>query len=152
MVNFVEKMKPLLFAHLESAERKAYEKQMRGCADLTPEFFYNQASYLAPEKSLRILVSRTYELEALYELYDELELSIPEKFQRELAEGEKEAWYKRMEEAHEKYGGMVQVRKTDPLYPDDISELRINYFSGTYVTVPLSSTRGLILEQKSRQR
>ena len=32
---------------------------------------------------------------------------------------------------------MVQVRKTDPLYPDDISELRINFFSGTYVTVPL---------------
>ncbi|MBD5169560.1 MAG: hypothetical protein HDT20_05520 [Oscillibacter sp.] len=137
----MEKMKPL-FAHLESAERKAYEKQMRGCADLTPEFFYNQASYLASEKSLRILVSRTYELEAIYELYDELEIPLPDKFQRELAEGEKEVWYKRMKEAHIKYGGAVQVRKTDPLYPDDISELRINFFSGTYVTVPLGE--GLI--------
>ena len=137
----MEKMKPI-FAHHDSAEHKAYKRQMRGCADLTPEFLCNQASYLALEKSFLIMVNGSYELEAIYELYDELEIPLPDKFQRELADGEKEAWYERMKEAHGRYGPAIQVRKLEPLYPGDISELRINYFSGTYVTVPLGE--GLI--------
>ena len=137
----MEKMKPI-FAHHDSAEHKVYKRQMRGCADLTPEFLCNQASYLALEKSFLIMVNGSYELEAIYELYDELEIPLPDKFQRELADGEKEAWYERMKEAHGRYGPAIQVRKLEPLYPGDISELRINYFSGTYVTVPLGE--GLI--------
>ena len=137
----MEKMKPI-FAHHDSAEHKAYKRQMRGCADLTPEFLCNQASYLALEKSFLIMVNGSYELEAIYELYDELEIPLPDKFQRGLADGEKEAWYERMKEAHGRYGPAIQVRKLEPLYPGDISELRINYFSGTYVTVPLGE--GLI--------
>jgi len=134
-------MKPY-FAHAENAERKAYTAQICGCADLAPEFFYNQASYLAAEKSFLISVSQTYEMETIYELYDELDIPVPEKFQRKLADGEKKAWYEQMKKAHKKYGSAIQVRKLDPLYLDDISELKIDYFSGTYVTVPLGE--GLI--------
>lgn len=125
------------FAHLDSTEHKAYRKQMQGCADLMPKFFYNQVSYLAAERLLRITVSRTYELEAMYELYDELEIPVPEKFQKKISEEEREAWYEQMRMVHRRFGGSVQVKETIPLYPGMISETRINYFSGTSVTVPL---------------
>ncbi len=132
----MEKMKTI-FAHHDSVEHKAYKKQMRGCADLTPEFFYNQASYLSAEGAFQIYVNGTYELEAIYELYDELEIPVPEKFQGELSEEEREVWYERVRTAHKKYGAMFQVQEAMPLYPGDISEAKINYFSGTKVTVPL---------------
>lgn len=132
----MEETKPL-FAHLDSAEHKAYKTQMRDCADLIPEFFYNQASYLSAEGAFQIYVSRTYELEAIYELYDELAISVPEKFQRKLSAEERKTWYERMRAAHKKYGNIFQVREAEPLYPGDISEVTINYFSGTTVIVPL---------------
>lgn len=132
----VEKMKPT-FAHLDSAGRKAYQRQMRSCADLVPEFFCNHTSYLPTEKSFLITVSRTYELEAIYELYEKLETPAPEKFQRKVSEEERETWYERARTAYKKFGSMIQVREAAPIYPGDISETRINYFSGTSVTMPL---------------
>lgn len=132
----MEKMKPM-FAHLDSAEHKAYQRQMRGCADLIPECFYNCVSYLPTEKSLLITVSRSYELEAVYELYDELEIPVPGKLQGKLSEEKRKAWYEKARTAYRKFGSAVQVRETTPIYPGDISEIRINYFSGTSVTVPL---------------
>ena len=132
----MEEMKPL-FAYLDSAERKAYRTQMEGCADLIPELFFNQASYLSPERAFQIYVSCTYELEAICELYDELEIPVPEKFQRTLSEEERDAWYKMRLAAHKRYGEMFRVKAAVPFYPGDISEVRINYFSGTTVTIPL---------------
>ena len=132
----MEKTKPM-FAHLDSVEHKTYQRQMRGCADLIPECFCNYVSYLPAEKSFLISVSRSYELEAIYELYDELEIPVPERMQRKLSEEERKAWYERARTIHRKFGSAVQVREATPIYPDDISETRINYFSGTSVTIPL---------------
>lgn len=84
-----------------------------------------------------VSVSRTYELEAIYELYEELDIPVPEKLQRKLSDEEREAWYEWMRTAHKKYGNVFRVREAMPIYPGDISEIRINYFSGTSVTVPL---------------
>ena len=89
------------------------------------------------EKSFLISVSRTYELEAMYELYDELEIPVPEKWQRQLSEEERKAWYEGARAAHRKFGSAVQVREAASVYPGDISEAKINYFSGTVVTMPL---------------
>ena len=132
----MEETKPF-FAYLDSAERKAYRTQMAGCADLIPEFFLNQTSYLSTEKAFQVYVISTYELETIYELYDELEIPVPEKFQRELSEEERNVWYERARAAHRKYGDMFRVKEVVPFYPGDISETKINYFSGTTVTVPL---------------
>ena len=97
----MEKMKPM-FAHLDSAEHKAYRRQMRGCADLIPECFYNCVSYLPTENTFLISVSRTYELEAMYELYDELEIPVPEKLQGKLSEEKRKAWYEKARTAYRK--------------------------------------------------
>ena len=132
----MEKMKPM-FAHLDSAEHKAYRRQMRGCADLIPECFYNCVSYLPTEKTFLISVSRTYELEAMYELYDELEIPVPEKLQGKLSEEKRKAWYEKAWTAYRKFGSAVQMREAESIYPGDISEIRINYFSGTSVILPL---------------
>ena len=132
----MEEIRPM-FAHLDSMEHKEYQRQMRGCADLIPECFHNNVSYLPTEKSFWISVSRAYELEAIYELYEELDISVPEKLQRKLSGEEREAWYERMQTARRKYGNVFRVREAMPVYPGDISETRINYFSGTSVTVPL---------------
>ena len=126
-----------MFARLDSTEYKEYRRQMRGWADLTPECFHNNVSYLPTEKSFWISVSQAYELETVYALYEELDIPVPEKLQRKLSEEEREAWYERMRTAHRKYGNVFQIREAMPVYPGDISETRISYFSGTSVTVPL---------------
>lgn len=132
----MENLKPR-FARTESSEHKEYKAKITGCADLTPTFFNNHATYIPTERSLYISVSKVYELEAIYELYDELDMSVPEKFQRVPTASEKEAWHQQMQKAHKRYGDSIQVNVASPLYPDDPSELRINYFSGTDITVPL---------------
>lgn len=129
----MEEIRPM-FAHLDSIEHKEYQRQMQGCADLIPECFHNNISYLSTEKLLWISVSRAYELEAIYELYEELDISVPEKLQKKLSKEEREAWYERMQTAYRKYGNVFQVRETMPIYPGDISVTRINYFSGASVT------------------
>lgn len=100
-------------------------------------FFAIIHPYLPTEKSFLITDSRTYELEAIYELYEKLETPAPEKFQRKVSEEERETWYERARTAYKKFGSVIQVREAAPIYPGDISETRINYFSGTSATVPL---------------
>ena len=112
----MEEIRPM-FARLDSTEYKEYQRQMQGCADLTPECFHNNVSYLPTEKSFWISVSRAYELETVYELYEELYIPIPEKLQRKLSEEERKAWYERMRTAHRKYGNVFQVREAMPVYP-----------------------------------
>ena len=115
----VEKMKPI-FVHHEGSKHKAYQRQMRSCSDLIPECFLNQVSYLPVEKSCLITVSRAYELEAVRELYDELESPVPEKLQRKLLEEERKAWYGRARAAHAKFGSAIQVREAMPIHPGRI--------------------------------
>ena len=96
----MEKMKPI-FVHHEGSKHKAYQRQMRSCSDL-------------------ITVSRAYELEAVRELYDELESPVPEKLQRKLLEEERKAWYGRARAAHAKFGSAIQVREAMPIHPGRI--------------------------------
>lgn len=118
----------------ESAD---YYSQWNGCADLSPSFFENRVSYFAEEKKLYIQVSPVYEFEAMFDLYEDLEYPIPEKYQTEPTEQEVESWRGRLQEIRRKFGRTFLVNSPDPLYPHDASEQRINAFSGTTIVVPL---------------
>lgn len=118
----------------ESAD---YHSQWNGCADLSPSFFENSVSYFAEEKKLYIQVSPVYEFEAMFDLYEDLEYSIPEKYQKEPTEQEVESWRGRLQEIRGKFGRIFLVNPPEPLYPHDTSEQRINAFSGTTIVVPL---------------
>lgn len=118
----------------ESAD---YYSQWNGCADLSPAFFENSVSYFAEEKKLYIQVSPVYEFEAMFDLYEDLEYSIPENYQKEPTEQEVESWRSKLKEIREKFGRTFLVNPPEPLYPYDASEQRINAFSGTTIVVPL---------------
>ena len=118
----------------ESAD---YHAQWNGCADLSPSFFENSVSYFAEEKKLYIQVSLVYEFEAMFDLYEDLEYPIPEKYQKEPTEQEVESWRGRLQEIRGKFGRTFLVNPPEPLYPYDASEQRINAFSGTTIVVPL---------------
>lgn len=118
----------------ESAD---YHSLWNGCADLSPSFFENSVSYFAEEKKLCIQVSPVYELEAMFDLYEDLEYPIPEKYQKEPTEQEVESWRSKLQEIREKFGHTFLVNLPEPLYPYDASEQRINAFSGTTIVVPL---------------
>lgn len=122
------------YQHPESAN---YYSQWNGCTDLSPSFFENSVSYFAEEKKLYIQVSPVYELEAMFDLYEDLEYPIPEKYQKEPTEQEVESWRSKLQEIREKFGCTFLVNLPEPLYPYDASEQRINAFSGTTIVVPL---------------
>ena len=122
------------YQHPESAN---YYSQRNGCTDLSPSFFENSVSYFAEEKKLYIQVSPVYEFEAMFDLYEDLEYLIPEKYQREPTEQEVESWRGGLQTLREKFGRTFCVNPPDPLYPCDASEQRINAFSGTTIVVPL---------------
>lgn len=108
-----------------------------GCEDLSPLFFENSVSYFAEEKKLYISVSPVYEFEAMFDLYEDLEYPIPEKYQKEPTEQEVESWRSELQALRKKFGRTFCVNPPDPLYPYDASEQRINAFSGTMIVVPL---------------
>lgn len=114
-----------------------YYSRWSGCEDLSPSFFENSVSYFAEEKKLYIQVSPVYEFEAMFDLYEDLEYPIPEKYQKEPTEQEVESWRGRLQEIRGKFGRTFLVNPPEPLYPYDASEQRINAFSGTTIVVPL---------------
>ena len=122
------------YQRLESAE---YDSQWNGCLDLSPSFFENSVSYFAEEKKLYIQVSPVYEFEAMFDLYENLEYPIPEKYQTEPTEQEVESWRSELQVIRGKFGRTFLVNPPEPLYPHDASEQRINAFSGTTIVVPL---------------
>lgn len=122
------------YQHPESAN---YHSQWSGCADLSPSFFENSVSYLSEEKKLYISVSPVYEFEAMFDLYEDLEYPIPEKYQKEPTEPEVEFWRSKLQDRRGKFGRTFLVNPPEPLYPHDSSEQRINAFSGTTIVVPL---------------
>ena len=73
----------------------------------------------------------------MFDLYEDLEYLIPEKYQREPTEQEVESWRGGLQTLREKFGRTFCVNPPDPLYPCDASEQRINAFSGTTIVVPL---------------
>lgn len=121
----------------QRSESADYHAQWNGCADLTPSFFENSVSYFAEEKKLYIQVSPVYEFEAMFDLYEDLEYPIPEKYQKEPTEQEVESWRSGLQEIRGKFGRIFLVNPPEPLYPYDASEQRINAFSGTTIVVPL---------------
>lgn len=122
------------FQRPESAD---YYSRWSGCKDLSPSFFENSVSYSREEKKLYLNVSPIYEFEAMFDLYEDLEYPVPEKYQREPTEQEVESWRDGLQALREKFERTFCVNPPDPLYPYDASEQRINAFSGTTVVVPL---------------
>ena len=120
-----------------NSEHANYRSQWSGCEDLSPSFFENSVSYLEKEKRLYLEVSPVYEFECMFDLYEDLEYPIPEAYQREVAEVEVESWCAGLQKTREKFGGIFGVQPSNPLYPYDSTEQRINTFSGTTVVVPL---------------
>lgn len=121
----------------QRSEPTDYYSQWCGCEDLSPSFFENNVSYLPEEKKLYLSVSPVYEFEAMFDLYEDLEYPIPEKYQREPTEQEVESWRTGLQEIRGKFGHTFLVNPPEPLYPHDASEQRINAFSGTTIVVPL---------------
>lgn len=121
----------------QGSEYERYSSQWKGCADLSPAFLDNSVSYSSEGRTLHIRVCTAYEFETMFELYDELGHPYPEVYQEKPAEEEVEGWRDGLQKIREKFGAAFQVQPPNPLYPHDVSERKINAFSGTEITVPL---------------
>ncbi len=121
----------------QRSEYSNYLSQWNDCADLATSFFDNSVSYSAEEKKIYLSVSSVYEFEIMCDLYEQLSCPVPEDYRQDPTEAEVEVWRAELDDIREKFGSPFQVRPPVPAYPCDVSERRINAFSGTTIVVPL---------------
>ena len=109
----------------------------KGCDDLSPSFFGNSVSYSPEDRALYIDVAPTFEFEVMSMLYDELDYPVPEAYAEEPSEEEVDRWRSHLEKIRENFGAAFEIRSHAPAYPYDVSEKKLNAFSGTTIRVPL---------------